>query len=60
MLFPMAKLFERCVEAALRHEPMEIFGDEKRLNALRAGAPLFGGRMLLATIWVFHVPSPLP
>jgi hypothetical protein len=27
---------------------------------LRAGAPLFGGRMLLATIWVFHVPSPLP
>jgi hypothetical protein len=44
----------------LKERSLEIFGDEKRLDALRSGAFLFGGRMALAAIGAFHVPAPLP
>lgn len=46
----------------IKERSLEIFGDEKRLDALRAsgGNSLFGGRLPLAALGAFVVPSPLP
>lgn len=46
----------------IKERSLEIFGDEKRLDALRASAgnSLFGGRLPLSALGAFVVPSPLP
>lgn len=46
----------------IKERSLEIFGDEKRLDALRAsgGNSLFGGRLPLSALGAFVVPSPLP
>ncbi len=44
----------------IKERSLEIFGDEKRLDAMRSGDTLFGGRLLLSTIGAFQVPLPLP
>lgn len=46
----------------IKERSLEIFGDEKRLDALRSSADnsLFGGRLPLSTLGAFVVPSPLP
>ncbi|USX27258.1 DUF2220 family protein [Oxalobacteraceae bacterium OTU3CINTB1] len=43
----------------VKERSLEIFGDEKRLDVLRIGNYLFGGRLDLATIGAFAVPFPL-
>lgn len=43
----------------VKERSLEIFGDEKRLDVLRIGDYLFGGRLSLATIGAFVVPFPL-
>lgn len=45
--------------APIKERSLEIFGDEKRLDVLRIGDSLFGGRLNLATIGAFAVPFPL-
>ncbi len=44
----------------IKERSLEIFGDEKRLDSLRTGDTLFGGRLLLSAIGAFQVPLPLP
>ena len=44
----------------IKERSLEIFGDEKRLDALRTGTSLFLGRLPLSTIGAFLVPLPLP
>ncbi|RQO69203.1 hypothetical protein DBR44_13150 [Aquitalea sp. FJL05] len=46
----------------IKERSLDIFGDEKRLDALRAsgGDSLFGGRLPLSALGAFVVPSPLP
>jgi hypothetical protein len=46
----------------IKERSLEIFGDEKRLDALRAsgGNSLFGGRLPLSALGAFVVPPPLP
>lgn len=44
---------------SIKERSLEIFGDEKRLDVLRIGNSLFGGRLTLATIGAFAVPFPL-
>lgn len=44
----------------IKERSLEIFGDEKRLDAMRTGDTLFTGRMPLSTIGAFQVPLPLP
>lgn len=44
----------------IKERSLEIFGDEKRLDAMRFGNTLFGGRLALAAIGAFQVPLPLP
>ena len=44
----------------IKERSLEIFGDEKRLDALSAGGTLFGGRLPLSAIGAFQVPLPLP
>lgn len=44
----------------IKERSLEIFGDEKRLDAMRFGNTLFGGRLTLAAIGAFQVPLPLP
>ncbi|MDT3672958.1 MAG: DUF2220 family protein [Aromatoleum sp.] len=46
----------------IKERSLEIFGDEKRLDALRASGDnsLFGGRLPLSALGAFVVPSPLP
>jgi len=39
---------------------LNIFGDEKRLNALCTAGTLFGGRLPLSAIGAFQAPLPLP
>lgn len=43
----------------IKERSLEIFGDEKRLDALRVGDSLFGGRISLKTLGAFVVPFPL-
>lgn len=47
-------------QVPIKERSLEIFGDEKRLDALRSGSTLFAGRMPLAVIGAFHVSPPLP
>lgn len=44
----------------IKERSLGIFGDEKRLDALRTGTSLFTGRLPLATLGAFLVPLPLP
>lgn len=44
----------------LKERSLEIFGDEKRLDSLREGQTLFGGRLRLDTLRTFVVSPPLP
>ncbi|MDZ5455303.1 Wadjet anti-phage system protein JetD domain-containing protein [Azohydromonas lata] len=48
------------VRVPVKERSLEIFGDEKRLDALRSGDHLFGGRLSLHTLGAFVVPPPLP
>lgn len=47
-------------QVPIKERSLEIFGDEKRLDAMRSGNALFGGRLTLAAIGAFQVPLPLP
>ncbi|AXW60595.1 hypothetical protein CJO94_00040 [Ralstonia solanacearum] len=44
----------------IKERSLEIFGDEKRLDAMRLGNTLFSGRLSLETLGTFAVPLPLP
>lgn len=44
----------------IKERSLEIFGDEKRLDALRTGNSMFKGQLLLSAIGAFVVPLPLP
>lgn len=44
----------------IKERSLEIFGDEKKLDSLRAGSTLFAGRLNLAQIGAFVAPLPLP
>lgn len=44
----------------IKERSLEIFGDEKRLDALRKGTSLFIGRLPLTALGAFLVPLPLP
>ena len=44
----------------IKERSLQIFGDEKRLDDLREGTYLFGGRLSLETLGAFLVPLPLP
>jgi hypothetical protein len=44
----------------IKERSLEIFGDEKRLDALRKGTSLFIGRLPLTALGAFVVPRPLP
>lgn len=43
----------------IKERSLEIFGDEKRLDAMQSRGALFGGRLPLAAIGAFQVPLPL-
>jgi hypothetical protein len=44
----------------IKERSLQIFGDEKRLDAMRIGNTLFSGRLPLAAVGAFQVPLPLP
>lgn len=44
----------------IKERSLEIFGDEKALDAMRTGSSLFSGRLALAALGAFQVPLPLP
>ena len=44
----------------IKERSLEIFGDEKRLDKMKSGNTLFGGRLSLAALGAFQVPLPLP
>lgn len=44
----------------IKERSLQIFGDEKRMDAMRTGDTLFQGRLLLSTLGAFQVPLPLP
>lgn len=44
----------------IKERSLEIFGDEKRLDAMRSGNTLFSGRISLEALGAFAVPLPLP
>lgn len=44
----------------IKERSLEIFGDEKRLDAMRTGDTIFSGRLPLSKIGAFLVPLPLP
>lgn len=44
----------------IKERSLEIYGDEKRLDAMCTGDGLFGGRLHLNTLGCFRVPQPLP
>ncbi len=44
----------------IKERSLEIFGDEKRLDAMRSGNTLFSGRLSLDSLGAFAVPLPLP
>jgi hypothetical protein len=50
----------RIVRAPVKERSLEIFGDEKRLDAMRSGNTLFSGRLSLEKLGAFVVPLPLP
>lgn len=44
----------------IKERSLEIFGDEKRLDAMRSGDSLYSGRLPLHVVGAFVVPLPLP
>lgn len=50
----------RVVRVPIKERSLEIFGDEKRLDAMRSGGTLFSSRLSLETLGAFVVPLPLP
>lgn len=48
------------IPVPIKERSLEIFGEEKRLDALRTGTSLFAGRLPLSAIGAFLVPLPLP
>jgi hypothetical protein len=44
----------------IKERSLEIFGDEKRLDAMRSSDTLFSGRLSLDALGAFVVPPPLP
>lgn len=44
----------------IKERSLEIFGDEKRLDAMRSSNTLFSGRLSLEALGAFVVPLPLP
>lgn len=44
----------------IKERSLEIYGDEKRLDAMRSGNTLFARRLSLDTLGAFVVPLPLP
>lgn len=44
----------------IKERSLQIFGDEKRLDAMKTGNTLFNGRLSLVTLGAFQVPLPLP
>jgi hypothetical protein len=44
----------------IKERSLEIFGDEKKLDAMRSGNSLFSGRLSLEALGAFVVPLPLP
>lgn len=44
----------------IKERSLQIFGDEKRLDAMKTGDTLFQDRLALATLGAFQVPQPLP
>ncbi len=44
----------------IKERSLQIFGDEKRLDSMRTGEFIFGGRLALVTLGAFIVPPPLP
>jgi hypothetical protein len=50
----------RFLQVPLRERSLEIFDDEKYLDARVRGDTLFAGRLSLATLGAFIVPNPLP
>lgn len=50
----------RFLRVPLRERSLEIFGDEKYLDARVRGNALFAGRLPLSVIGAFTVPHPLP
>jgi len=44
----------------IKERSLQIFGDEKRLDAMRVGNTLFSGRLPLTALGAFQVPLPLP
>ncbi|HEX7648763.1 MAG TPA: hypothetical protein VF450_15270, partial [Noviherbaspirillum sp.] len=48
------------MRAPIKERSLEIYGDEKRLDAMCTGDTLFAGRMPLETLGCFRVPQPLP
>lgn len=44
----------------IKERSLEIFGDEKCLDAMRTGSSLFSGRLPLRVLGAFQVPLPLP
>lgn len=56
----LLKRRNRFLRVPLRERSLEIFGDEKYLDARVRGQALFGGRLPLTHIGAFIVPHPLP
>ncbi|HSD37386.1 MAG TPA: Wadjet anti-phage system protein JetD domain-containing protein [Rhodocyclaceae bacterium] len=44
----------------IKERSLEIYGDEKRLDAMCTGDTLFSGRLPLERVGCFRVPQPLP
>jgi hypothetical protein len=44
----------------IKERSLEIFGDEKKLDAMRSGDSLFSGRLPLNVLGAFVAPLPLP
>ncbi|WP_051237026.1 Wadjet anti-phage system protein JetD domain-containing protein [Ottowia thiooxydans] len=48
------------IRVPIKERSLEIYGDEKRLDAMCTGDTLFSGRLPLERIGCFRVPQPLP
>lgn len=48
------------IRVPIKERSLEIFGDEKKLDALEKDGALFSGRLSLASIGAFRISAPLP
>lgn len=48
------------IRVPIKERSLEIFGDEKKLDALEKDGALFSGRLNLETIGAFRISAPLP